>query len=326
MNNSWKDSENHFIRAMSDPWYQLITKLMSDIVYKTGEFYKNKGFAAALMPITCNSISSPMGLGSDSVPVKIDLFGYPTYLADSMQFQLEYMLRNTDANGVWYIMPTFRGEDPDEMHLNQFFHSEAEILGDLKQVQKLIVEYLNALTEQMILNNNIKDKSHLEKFLELNGNIPEISLDEAVKLLPKDCFKEPVPGHKHIDRKGERELIKMFGGAVWLSYMDSKCVPFYQALSDDKKHAKCADLLLGPGEVLGCGERHYYWQELENTIINHKVNPKEYDWYIKMKKEKPLLTSGFGLGLERFLLWVLKYDDIRDIHIMPRLKNIKAAV
>jgi len=30
--------------------------------------------------------------------------------------------------------------------------------------------------------------------------------------------------------------------------------------------------------------------------------------------------------LERFLLWVLKYDDIRDIHIMPRLKNIKAAV
>ena len=36
------------------------------------------------------SISSPMGLGSDSLPVKINLNGVSTYLADSMQFLLDY--------------------------------------------------------------------------------------------------------------------------------------------------------------------------------------------------------------------------------------------
>lgn len=45
------------------------------------------------LPITTGSISSPMGLGSDSIPVKIQLGGRDTYLADSMQFALEYGCR-----------------------------------------------------------------------------------------------------------------------------------------------------------------------------------------------------------------------------------------
>jgi uncharacterized protein DUF4145 len=32
----------------------------------------------------------------------------------------------------------------------------------------------------------------------------------------------------------------------------------------------------------------------------------------------PMRTSGFGLGIERFLLWVLGHDDIRDIPLVPR--------
>ncbi len=65
------------------------------------------------LPITTGSISSPMGLGSDSIPVKIQLGGRDTYLADSMQFALEYGCRFFE-NGVWYIMPSFRGESEDK--------------------------------------------------------------------------------------------------------------------------------------------------------------------------------------------------------------------
>ncbi|GAA2552195.1 hypothetical protein GCM10010435_23080 [Winogradskya consettensis] len=47
----------------------------------------------------------------------VDLFGQKTYVADSMQFMLEYACRFSDS-GAWYLMPRFRGEDADETHLN----------------------------------------------------------------------------------------------------------------------------------------------------------------------------------------------------------------
>jgi aspartyl/asparaginyl-tRNA synthetase len=99
-----------------------------------------------MIPITCNSVSSPMGLGSDSLPVHVNLFGKETYLADSMQFYLEYFVRQPNVEGIWYIMPTFRGEDPDARHLNQFFHSEAEIKGRFPNIQKVVNNYLHTLT------------------------------------------------------------------------------------------------------------------------------------------------------------------------------------
>jgi asparaginyl-tRNA synthetase len=82
-----------------------------------------------------------MGLGSDSLPVHVELGGVNTYLADSMQFMLELACRLTGRD-CYYIMPSFRGEACDETHLSQFFHSEAEIRGDLADVMAVVDEYI----------------------------------------------------------------------------------------------------------------------------------------------------------------------------------------
>jgi len=31
-------------------------------------------------------------------------------------------------------------------------------------------------------------------------------------------------------------------------------------------------------------------------------------------------TVGWGMGMERFMLWLLGHDDVRDIALIPRLK------
>src|SRR6185437_14349027 len=106
---AWRDPEMHLAAAAEDPWYRMITAINASIVETTADFYRGRGVSPALMPVTVSSVSSPMGLGSDSQPVQIDLQGDRTYLADSMQFQLEFILRHGLA-GAYYIMPTFRGE------------------------------------------------------------------------------------------------------------------------------------------------------------------------------------------------------------------------
>lgn len=320
--------KSHFDAAISHPWYRLLFDLSSTITFATYQFFQEKGYSAALAPVTCNAITSPMGLGSDSLPVKINLFGEPTYLADSMQFHLEYLLRH-GKKGVFYIMPSFRGEDPDRRHLNQFFHIEAEIIGDLGAVIQCINEYLFYIIElvykrhyESLIRFN-RDTSHIDAFLKNKSPI-FVPFKEAKAILKHDpryfnFYEKKIVGLNHL---GETTLMQYLGDAIWLTHLPRIGVPFYQADTvDDSDSALAADFLAGIGEMIGCGERHQNVNSLINAMNARNVSPAEYEWYIQLKRDYPLKTSGFGIGFERMLLWILKHDDIRDIPIIQRLKN-----
>lgn len=326
--NSWKHPRKHFSNAIDSEWYQLIAKMYSDIIEATFEFYKTKHYRPVCLPITCGSISSPMGLGSDSLPVKIKLFNKKIYLADSMQFYLEYMLRH-NVDGVYYIMPSFRGEDPDKRHLNEFFHSEAEIRGNLNDVMILVEEYIRFITKfilKKIEKNTPISPEHLLKinrFVHSKSAFPKITFHEALNLLGKEkYFKKIYKDVYDINKKGERELIKLYDGPVWLTHFPKEITPFYQAVDKDRRCTLNADLLMGIGETAGCGERHKDYQSTLKSLREHQVNPSQYNWYLNLKRKYAIQTAGFGLGIERYLLWILNHHDIRDIPILPRIKNI----
>jgi aspartyl/asparaginyl-tRNA synthetase len=57
---------------------------------------------------------------------------------------------------------------------------------------------------------------------------------------------------------------------------------------------------------------------LDESLEAHQVELHGYQWYRKMHEEYPILTSGFGLGIERYILWLLKHDDIRDCTLLLR--------
>ncbi|MDQ0417967.1 asparaginyl-tRNA synthetase [Croceifilum oryzae] len=328
---SWVNPNDHYKKSMGHPWYQAIAVLQDEIVHSTFQFFREQGIRSVCLPATTGSVTSPMGLGSDSLPVKIELEGVETYLADSMQFHLEYMLRYLDQ-GVHYVMPTFRGEDADARHLCQFYHSEAEVVGTLEDVMKLVSEYIHRLCVD-ILNNPESKKlvmeiagttEHIEKVVSQKGVYSTITLSEAILELENDpeyVSTHPV-GFKTITNKGEQELIRRFGGLVWLTHHDYLSVPFYQARDKNGVAALNADLLFGIGEVVGCGERHTTGEELRESMEYHTVDEKEYEWYTYMKDHNPMKTSGFGMGMERFILFLLKHDDIRDIQIIPRFNGV----
>jgi len=331
--NTWKNKNTHYLKALYSPWYKLLVKLENLLSYETMKFYQQKGIITMHLPVTTGSISSPMGRGSDSLPVKINLDGIDTYLADSMQFMLEYGCRLTE-NGVYYVMPSFRGEKADERHLCQFYHSEAEIKGDLNDVICLIEEYIKYLSTEIIkqLGNEIKeligDISHIEKMANYKGRFPRLTFDEIEReLLEKypdeiEKYIEHNDGWRNITKLGEREILNMHDGLIWVTNYDILAVPFYQKYdSKVPGTTKNADLLMGIGETVGCGERHENYNELLKSLKEHEVPLNEYEWYIKMKKEIPMKTSGFGLGTERFLMWVLNCDDIRNMQLCLRFNG-----
>lgn len=331
--NTWKNSETHYLEVLKNPWYKILIKLENLINVETMNFYEQRGIITLHLPVTTGSISSPMGRGSDSVPVKVNIDGVDTYLADSMQFLLEYGCR-LNKKGVYYIMPTFRGEKADERHLCQFYHSEAEIPGKLEDVINLVDDYIKYLSQKILqkmgkeLEESIGDISHIEKVANYKGKFPQITFDEAELKLKQfhssdiEKFVEYENGWRNITREGEKELIKLYGGIVWVTNYDELAVPFYQQSdSNFKGTTRNADLLMGIGETVGCGERFYKYSLLKKSLKKHGVNENEYKWYINLKKTYPMQTSGFGMGTERFLMWVLKGKDIRNFQICLRFNG-----
>ena len=328
--NSWKNKETHYLKVISSEWYKLLVKLQNLISYETMQFYESKGMITMHLPVTTGSISSPMGRGSDSLPVKVNLQGVDTYLADSMQFMLEYGCR-LHEKGVYYIMPSFRGEAADERHLCQFYHSESEIPGKLEDVMALVEEYIRYLSRKICeklgneLVDSIGDISHIEKIVNFKGSFPKITFDEAEKKL-KELYPEDIEkyikhedGYRTITREAEKKLLEIYDGIIWITNYDELAVPFYQ--QRDKKikgTTRNADLLLGIGETVGCGERHSNDKDLKEALKKHEVNEDEYGWYINLKKEYPMQTSGFGMGIERYLMWIMKCNDIRNMQICIR--------
>ncbi len=314
--------DDRYLRILADDRYRTLVGLQDLVSYETAVFWRDRRVRCLHLPITTNSISSPMGLGSDSSPVRIDLFGVPTYLADSMQFMLEYGCR-LSADGAYYVMPSFRGEQPDATHLSQFFHSEAEVPGGLDDVMALADRYVRRLAEAALdemgpqIAAAVGGTDHVEAFL---GKPSErLTFDQAVDELGSDPrYFTVTRDWRTITRAGEQELIARLGPAVWLTHFDHLSVPFYQATDASGGKALNGDFLLGPGEVIGCGERHVTAAKTIAALRHHAVPVEDYDWYVRMKAERPMLTSGFGMGVERFLMWLLRHDDIRDLQLLER--------
>lgn len=336
--NTWKNIDTHYIEALKNPWYKLLVKLENLISVETMNFYEQRGIITMHLPVTTGSISSPMGRGSDSSPVKINIDGVDTYLADSMQFLLEYGCR-LNEKGVYYVMPSFRGEKADERHLCQFYHSEAEIPGKLEDVMNLVNDYIKYLSKRIIekmgneLKESIGDISHIEFIANYTNDFPKITFDEAEeklkKLYPNDIKKyiEYEDGWRNLTREAEKELIKLYGGVVWVTNYDELSVSFYQQIDEKiKGTTRNADLLMGIGETVGCGERHFKYESLKKSLDKHDVIEEEYEWYVNLRKLYPLQTSGFGMGIERFLMWVLKAKDIRNMQICIRFNGEKVVV
>lgn len=339
------NSKTHYLELTRSDYFQaLITlrhyiKTISD--YYFGVEQKAKNIDLFMLTL---SISSPMGPGSDSEAIPIKFGKYNSNLVDSSQFGFEPLLLN-GIDKVYCYLPSMRGENPDKRHLNQFFHCEAEIKGSVEQLTPIIEGYVKVLSEVLLLMPNILEKISLDYKETLSGlneileskEFPEITFNEAIDALVESGNKNLINftelGHD-ISSDGEIKLAEIFNFKTpfWVRNYDRDRVSFYQK-PDPKDSDKVinADLIFPPivkdsfgGEIVGCGQRQDNAQEMIDSLSRQGIESEPYEWYIDLRNLPNYETmSGFGLGIERFIIWSLCRDDIKDAIPYPRLKNIK---
>jgi asparaginyl-tRNA synthetase len=82
----------------------------------------------------------------------------------------------------------------------------------------------------------------------------------------------------------------------------------------------CNDLIApeGYGEIIGGGQRIHDKELLLKRIREDGYDPKDYGWYIDLRRYGTVPHSGFGLGADRVVSWICKLSHIREAIPFPR--------
>jgi asparaginyl-tRNA synthetase len=90
-------------------------------------------------------------------------------------------------------------------------------------------------------------------------------------------------------------------------------------VNDDGKTVRAMDVLVPKvGEIIGGSEREYRYTLLEDRMQEQNLDTEAYRWYADLRRYGTVPHSGFGLGLERALMFITGIANIRDVLPFPR--------
>ena len=125
-----------------------------------------------------------------------------------------------------------------------------------------------------------------------------------------------------VDLRSEHERYlceKVTDGPVIVTDYPASIKSFYMRLNDDKKTVQAMDILVpGVGEIIGGSVREERFDVLEQKIKDLGQDPKDYAFYLDLRKYGSVPHAGFGLGFERMVAYCTGMQNIRDVIPFPR--------
>lgn len=265
-----------------------------------------------------------------------DFFGKKAGL--SVSGQLEGEVAAMAFGRIYTFGPSFRAENSNTTrHLAEFWHVEPEIVfAELPEVMEVAEEMIKYVV-RAVLEECPAEMDFFEKFVE-NGlkaklqNIVEskfavLEYTDAIELLKKAnaSFQYPVEWGCDLQTEHEKYITEqVFKKPVFVINYPKEIKSFYMKQNADGKTVAATDLLVpGIGEIIGGSEREADPDKLLSAMQARKMDISSYEQYLDLRKFGTAPHGGFGLGFDRFVMYVTGMENIRDVVLFPRtVKNI----
>ncbi len=260
-----------------------------------------------------------------------DFFGKPAHLTVSGQLEAEiYALA---FSNVYAFGPTFRAENSNTpRHLAEFWMIEPEMaFCDLNDNRHLAEAFLKSIIAYVLdhcaadlefFNKRI-DNTVLETLEHVAGSdFEHLPYTEAIKILEKADRTWEFPVHWGCDLQSEHERYlteETFKKPVVVTDYPKEIKAFYMRLNDDGKTVRAMDVLAPRiGEIIGGSQREERHDVLLEKIRAQGLPEENYWWYLDLRKYGTAPHAGFGLGLERMMMYLTGMKNIRDVIPFPR--------
>ncbi len=255
----------------------------------------------------------------------VDYFGYSATLAQSSQLYKQMMVGVNER--VFALMPFFRAEPSHTTrHLAEgkqlefemgFFEHWHEILTIQEGCIKSILKHLHThcALEIAVLDHQIISAPEEISF-------PRVTFAQA---------QEIYYNRTGIDERKESDLSPAAEKALCAyakeeygtdlifvtDWMTSKR-PFYAFPQEGNSHlTNTFDLLCAGTEITSGGERRHTYASMVEGILSKGMDPANFQDYLSIFKCGMPPHGGFGMGLERLTMTLLKLKNIRETSLFP---------
>lgn len=316
--------------------YYAIYRLRSVLSMAIHEFFQNQGFVYVHTPIITGNDAEGAGESfrvttrSDDQYEK-DFFAKPASLTVSGQLHVEaFAMAFRD---VYTFGPTFRAENSNTpRHGSEFWMIEPEIaFADLEDDMELIedmvkycIEYvLENAPEEMAFFEKMIDADCIQRITKVKDSVfKRMTYSDAIEILKEAdvTFEYPVEWGMDLQSEHERYICeKVVNGPVFLTDYPKDIKAFYMRLNDDGKTVAACDLLVpGVGELVGGSQREERYDVLKKRMEEMDMELESLQWYMDLRRYGGCKHAGFGLGFDRFLMYLTGVQNIRDTEPFPR--------
>jgi asparaginyl-tRNA synthetase len=316
-----KDKSEEFIRDMRHLWLRsrkmnLVMKVRAEVLKATREYFAKQKYTEVSPPMF---ISAAVEGGSTLFGLKY--FDQELYLTQSSQLYLEILIYSLE--NVYCIAPSFRAEKSRTIrHLTEYWHIEAEWpfadMNDLMNFEENLMMYVCQAIGKSCQTEFKELGADIEKLKAVKTPFPRITYKEAIERL-KTKNPKLIWG-ADLGYEDEKVLAEDYGKPFFVYDYPTEIKAFYcKTYVEHPEIAKSVDMMVPRiGEISTGGSRENNKEILIERMKAQGLKPEEYEWYLDLRRYGTVPHVGFGMGLERLLVWMLDLDNIIDAIPFPR--------
>ena len=306
--------------------FNAMLRVRSKLSFAIHRFFQESGFCYIHTPIITGSDCE----GAGEI-FRVTTNGYEN--AKLAKDEAEYIANDFFRRKIYTFGPTFRAENSNTpRHAAEFWQVEPEVafakLPDIIEIAQSMIKYIikaviDECPEELAFFEKAFEAGLREKLRKVvDSDFVVLDYAEAIKILEKSGEKFQYPVEWGLDLQSEHERYiteKVFNKPVFVTNYPKKIKSFYMKQNDDGLTVAATDLLVpGVGEIIGCSEREADYEKLKQAMIDRNMNLEDYTGYLDLRKYGSVPHSGFGLGLERIMMYVTGIGNIRDVQLYSR--------
>jgi aspartyl-tRNA synthetase len=294
------------------PINSLIFRVESEVTRAIRETLYGHGFIEVFTPKII--VTSTEG-GAELFTVQY--FERVAYLAQSPQLYKEELTASLER--IFEIAPAYRAEKHNtNYHLNEFISVDIEeafanYTDAMEVLEDVIVSVYGKVAEAF---NDEFSKYGIEVKVPKKP-FRKITYDEALGILERRGLK--VNWGEDVPKGGMEVLSEEFGEPFFIIHFPTDIRAFYtKPLESDPRISESFDLVINGLEIASGSSRIHIKEQLIDALRKRGLSPESFESHLVIYDYGLPPHAGWGLGLYRLMMVLLRRDNIREVVLYPR--------